>query len=62
MKIISNFLGAVNIMLLFLTFIAAVICTKPVVLVVGLTYIVEGLIYLYIEVNRKDGDTDGKDY
>lgn len=62
MKIISNMLAVINIILLISTFIAAVICTKPVVLVVGLTYIVECLIYLYIEVNREDGDKDGKDY
>lgn len=62
MKIISNMLAAINLMLLVMTFIAAVICTKPVVVVVGLTYIVEGLIYLYIEVNREDGDEDGKSY
>ena len=54
MKIISNMLAVINIILLISTFIAAVICTKPVVLVVGLTYIVECLIYLCIEVNREE--------
>lgn len=62
MKIISNMLAAINLMLLVMMFLAAIVCTKPVVLVVGLTYIVECLIYLYIEVNREDGDEDGKDY
>lgn len=62
MKIIINMLAVINLILLLITFISAVICTKSVVLVVGLTYIVECLIYLYIEVNREDGDEDGKDY
>ena len=62
MKIISNMLAAINLMLLVMMFLASIVCTKPVVLVVGLTYIVECLIYLYIEVNREDGDEDGKDY
>lgn len=62
MKTISNMLAAINLMLLVMMFLAAIVCTKPVVLVVGLIYIVECLIYLYIEVNREDGDEDGKDY
>ena len=62
MKIISNMLAVINIILLISTFIAAVICTKPVVLIIEFTYIIECIIYLYVELNREDGDEDGNDY